>query len=116
MANIPPSFRLPFNLPDDVHPAVRDGMRLLFNALTDHDQAITSLKTQLDATQTTATTAATTATATATQVAAIAPVVAATANAQTPAPGGVNDQTGQTSYILQQSDYGGLVIFNSASP
>lgn len=93
-------------------------MRLLFNALTDHDQAITSLKAQLTATNATATTASTTATATATQVAAIAPVVQAQANsnAQTPPAGGVNDQTGNTSYILQQSDYGGLVIFNSVSP
>lgn len=118
MSTNPSSFRLPFTLPEDVHPAVVQAIRYLYNGYTNHEQAFKALNSKVDATTATATTASTTATATATQVATIAPMVQAqaTSNAQTPAAGGVNDQTGNTSYILQQSDYGGLVIFNSASP
>ena len=111
----PPSFRLPFTLGPDVHPEVAAAIRYLYNGFTNHEQAFIAVKSQLDATQSTATTAATTATAVqATVTAAATPK--ANANAATPPAGGVNDQTGATSYILQQSDYGGLVIFNSASP
>lgn len=115
MSTNPPSLRLPFTLPEDVHPAVVQAIRYLFNGYTNHEQAFKALNAKVTETQTTATAASTTATATATQVATIAPMVAATSNAQTPPAGGVNDQTGNTAYILQQGDYGGLVIFNSAS-
>ena len=98
MSTNPPSFRLPFTLPDDVHPAVKDAFRVLFNGLSDHEQAFVALNAKVNALPTTTATSTTT---TVTHPAVI---------------GGVNDQSSQTSYQLQQSDYGGLVILNSSLP
>ena len=111
MSTPSPSFRLPVNFPSDVHPAVKDAFRLVFQALNDHEQAFVAVNSKI-ATPAATTTAPTVTTPTVT-VSTTGPQVP---SSQAVPVGGVNDQTGATSYILQQSDYGGLVIMNSGSP
>lgn len=100
-ANQPPSFRLPFTLADDVHPDVRAGLRYLFNGHLDLNSAVAALVPKV---------AANTA-----GVTNITNNVTATSGGGSTAPtlGGVNAQTG-TSYTTQQSDYGGLILIESA--
>jgi hypothetical protein len=97
MSTNPPSFRLPFTLPDDVHPAVKDAIRLLFQGQVNHEQAFKVLNDKVNALPTAASLSTTTNT---TQAQVI---------------GGVNDQSSQASYQMQQSDYGGLVIINNGA-
>ena len=111
MSTPSPSFRLPVNFPSDVHPAVKDAFRLVFQALNDHEQAFVAVNSKI------ATPAATTTTPTVTTPT----VTVSTTGPQVPSsqavqPGSVNDQSGATSYILQQSDYGSLVKMSSSSP
>lgn len=78
----------------------------LYSAVNDHDQAIVTLKSQLTA----AITAAKSATATNT--------VTTVTNAVTlfPGIGRVNNQTGATTYTVQSSDNGVLLLVDDASP
>ena len=107
-----PSFRLPqaFDIPSHIEhegmkipfpKAVRDNIRMLFNGMTDSQQAFASLKDQLETLKS--------------QVAATIPGAAAAPAAAGPTPGGVNDQSGAAAVTTQSSDYGGLVVVNNAS-
>ncbi len=49
MANQPTSFRLPFTLPEDVHPAVKDALRLTYQGVVDLNQAIRALVPKVNA-------------------------------------------------------------------
>lgn len=48
--NPPTSFRLPFNLPDEVHPAVKDALRLTYQGVKDANDAVVALAPQSGAT------------------------------------------------------------------
>lgn len=99
----PTTFRFPFELKDQP-PEVRDAHRYAFSGLLDLNQAIASLKTQVDSAKSVATkAAATTNTVTTTVVSILAGL------------GTINDQTGQTSYVTQTQDGGALLILNDAS-
>lgn len=78
--------------------------RLLFNTANDHDQAITTLKQQLD--EAVATKSINTTTTITKEV----------LTTQFPGLGSYNDQTGVTAYTIQSSDNGILLIVNDASP
>lgn len=101
----PTSFRLPFTLPEDVHPAVKDGMRLLFQGVLDNTQAITALKGQGIVPTTPVTT--------------VTPLVSGGGGGSS-APstiGTVNLQPNppaSTAYTTAQSDFGGLIVVQSA--
>jgi hypothetical protein len=98
------SFRLPFTMSKDIHPDVVAACRYLFNGNVDLNQAIVALNSKVEA-NTTAIAAVPTATTTTT-----------TSGGSTGgSAGSVNDQTGNTSYILQQSDFGGIIVINTAS-
>jgi hypothetical protein len=101
MSTNPPSFRLPFALKDtfsdDVHPEVQEAIRNInhairysFNGVTDLQSAIPVLKASIPEASTAGATGA------------------ATGNVI----GATNDQTGQTAYTVQNSDYGALVVVN----
>jgi hypothetical protein len=49
MPNQPTSFRYPFSLPDDVHPGVRDALRLTFNGVKDLNDAVRKLNAKVGA-------------------------------------------------------------------
>ena len=106
----PPSFRIPFEsqisaLPPE-HQLV---IRTQWNSITDLQQAIPILKSQLDAVKSTATATAATVTKTAsTPTQTIVQQIVANQ-------GYLNNQSGQTSYQTRQSDYGGFVLINSTS-
>lgn len=102
-ANQPPSFRLPFALGEDVHPQVAAGLRYLFNGHLDLNSAIAALAPKVAANTAGVTNVTNNITST------------GGGGGGTPAPtlGGVNPQTG-TSYTTQQSDYGGLILIESA--
>lgn len=102
-ANQPTSFRYPFKHSD---PETDQMGRLLFNGTLDLNNAIRSLTNKFNALK--ATPAGTTTTTT-TQGG------GGGGGSISPSVGGVNDQTGNTSYILQQTDFGGLVILNTPS-
>lgn len=109
MSSNPPSFRLPFTLSPDVHPDVVAGLRYTFNKALDLDQAILALHGQVGALQKAQAAAGTTIINTVT-------TGGGPGGGTTPSVGGVNDQTGQTAYTLQQTDFGGIVVLNAASP
>lgn len=106
----PPSFRFPFEISGKVHPEVEKAIRWAFNGLTNHEQAFAALNTKVNAATPTTSTVSTPATATTT-------AENVTINEPGTVTGGVvNNQTGVTSYIIQQSDNAGLVVLNDASP
>jgi hypothetical protein len=104
----PTSFRLPFQLPTEdqnsgVHPMVAMAIRYAFSGLVDANNAIAALNTK------------------------VAPAVAAAAAGESTQTGGgsetinanvggVNNQSGLTSYTIQSSDFGALIICDTASP
>lgn len=101
--SITPSFRLPFTLPDDVHPAVAQAMRYCFNGLVDVNQAIKALKSQQTTTAATTTTTSTAA-------------ASSGGGSTTPTTiGDVNQQAG-TSYTTQESDFGALIVVQGTTP
>jgi len=106
-ANQPTSFRFPFALPEDVHSGVKDALRLTYQGVKDANDAIRALNTKVNTIQSVP---AATTTPTTTQAA------GGGGGGTSPSLGGVNDQTGNTAYTLQQSDFGGIVVLNTASP
>lgn len=99
-----PSFRLPSKIPSGVvHPTVKKAIENNVNGLVDVNQAIASLKAQVDAAKTTA--AATTSTNT----------VITVQSTQFPGIGTVNDESGQTIYATMSSDNGALIVLDDAS-
>jgi hypothetical protein len=108
MPNNPPSFRLPLNLPSDVHPAVADALRNQDDAITDLQQAIPALKSSITAANPTTSNTPTVTPATTSETVVI----------PTPAQnviGVVNDQSGKTAYTTKLSDYGAFIILDDAS-
>lgn len=49
MPNQPPSFRFPFALPQEVHPAVKDALRLTYQGVVDLNQAIKAISPKVNA-------------------------------------------------------------------
>jgi len=105
----PISLRYPFELRDQP-PEVVQAHRYAFQGLVDVNQAISSLKSQLDAVSKTQTGASATAgvTTNTTSTITIEDILAGL--------GTVNDQTGNTSYTTQTGDAGALLVLNDASP
>lgn len=106
MSTNPPSFRLPFILPDGdedakVHPAVAQAIRYCFNGLLDINQAIPLLKTQIGA-ATASTASSTTNTVTA----------GGGTSSSSSGAGTVNQQS--ANYTLQSSDFGALIVMSGA--
>jgi hypothetical protein len=96
-----PSNRYPYQHPD---PHTDNGFRLLFNANTDVQQAITALNAKVVSLTSQVTTATT---------------VVTTTKASTPSTGGsfpvnVNEQTAD--YVIQQTDVAGLNYFTGTGP
>jgi hypothetical protein len=98
---------MPFTLPDDVHPDVRNAVTQQMKSIVDLNQAIVALKTQVDAK---------------TQV--ITKVTTTSSSGGTPSPptpfpfpglGGINDQTGNTTYTVASTDNGIFMIFGAGS-
>lgn len=105
-ANQPTSFRYPFNLAGKVHPEAEGAIRYAFSGLKDLNDAVRSLSNKINAIPATPAAAAATTT-----------IVAGGSSAfPNPSAGAVNDQTNQTAYTIQQSDYGALILLNDASP
>lgn len=107
MSNNPTSFRFPFALPDDIHPAVKDALRLTYQGVKDLNDAIVALVPKVG----TGTTQA----------------VSQTTVIQTGSGGGggggggssstlgvVNPQT--AAYTIQQTDFGAMVLLSGAGP
>jgi hypothetical protein len=103
MSTNPPSFRLPFALKDDfsedVHPEVQEALRAInhairysFNGLVDVSQAVPVILSKIPA--------------------ASGPGTAGAGSGNVI--GQTNDQTGQSAYTVQDSDYGALVVVNNA--
>jgi hypothetical protein len=90
----------------EIDPRVSVHLQRLYPAINDHDAAIVTLKSQLNA----AITAAKTATSTSTVVTVTSAVTAF------PGIGTVNDQTGAVAYTTQTSDNGALLLLRDASP
>lgn len=107
MSSNPTSFRLPPNLEGKAEPEIVEAIGYHDDAITDLQQAIPSLKGQIDALKTTTTgTAATTQNIT---------TAAENIVIQPETIGTVNNQTGNTAYATQQSDYGAFILLNDAS-
>jgi hypothetical protein len=119
MSSNPTSFRYPPNIEGKADPQVVQTIQDHDDAILDLQQAIPVLKSQITALQKTGTTSTTTTTSNASS---------ATTNGVTPSQasaiatqaiqstlGLANPQTG-TSYTPLQSDYGGIVTLNNASP
>jgi len=105
----PVSFRFPFEISGKAAPEIEQAIRYHSQGLLDLNQAIASLKTQIDA-KTTSTSSATTTEVVsgASSSTVIQSILAAL--------GTVNDQTGTTAYSVGSSDNGILLILNDASP
>ncbi len=103
----PVSMRYPFELKEQPH-EVQQAHRYAFQGLVDLNQAIASLKTQIDAIPTSTSSTGNSTTATNTSTVTIEDLLSGL--------GTVNDQTGATAYTTQTSDAGALLILNDASP
>jgi hypothetical protein len=124
MANNPTSFRYPFDTdPEGATDekrwkrAVHQAIRYAFSGLKDLNDAIPVLKgSATPTTPATTTTAPVTGTAATPTTGTGVPTTPKTSPpAATSTIGTVNDQTGQTGYTLQNTDYGALVILNNAA-
>jgi hypothetical protein len=109
-----PSFRFPFSAQlADQSNGVKEVHRNTWNAITDLNQAIASLKGQIPA----ASAATTTATATTSTTAGVTSFNAQSgAISYAPGLGYVNNQSGVTAYVLAATDNGILLVLNDASP
>lgn len=101
----PISVRYPFELRDQPHEVVQ-AHRFAFQGLVDLNQAIASLKGQIDKIKTGTTTTVTAAGSTSIVV----------NGSNFPGLGAVRDETGSTSYTIIGADNGILLILNDASP
>lgn len=97
------------NLIGKIHPEAEQVVRLQFDALQDHDDAIVALNAKIAALQTSVTTTIET-------VVAAAVVPTPPKNPEWPYLGVVNNQTGQATYTVQTTDNGSLVILNGTTP
>jgi hypothetical protein len=109
MSNSPTSFRFPFQLPEgdetaQVHPLVAQAIRYSFSGIIDLQNAIEKLNTKV-APAVKAAAAASTAT-----------TAGGSSTSFTVNVGGVNDQSGNVSYALAQSDFGAIIIVDTSSP
>lgn len=100
-----PSFRYPYTFPDDVHPAVKNAMRLTFQGIDDLNQAIAKLVPKVNAN--------------ATAVATVTKVTTLTAASGGSVPstiGAVNLQPNLTpgAYTPVSSDLGALLVVQSS--
>ena len=96
-------------IPESVPQDVALQLRLLYDGINDHDQAITTQQSQLGNLNSMVTAAAAAGTSTASTV--TVTQIVGFANL-----GVVNDQTGQIAYTVQGTDSGSLVVLNDASP
>ena len=106
MSTNPTSFRFPLNLQGKAHEDVVEAIQYHDDAITDLQQAIPKLKSQINGTIATA-------------AAAGANVVGGASEAITQIIanfGFVNNQTGNVSYTTLQSDFGGLIVLDDPSP
>ncbi len=107
MSRNPTTFRYPFALPEDVHPQVKNALRLTYQGVFDLNQGIAALKKQVDAKSTVAQ-------AVTNQIT----QVTGGGGGSTPFPpfGNVNLQPGLTpgAYTLAQTDFAGLILVNSS--
>jgi len=104
MSTNPLNLRYPFELRNQP-PEVVQAHRYAFQGILDLNQAIKSLKSQLDAKTTSSTTTVSGGSS------------STTINGSSfPGQGGVNDQTGNTTYTTVTNDNGILLILNDASP
>lgn len=97
-----PSFRQTFTL-SGKDPELENAVEFCFNGLVTHEQAFAKIGTSKTAAATSSTTTETVQTSTENTV-----VITSTI-------GMVNDQTGNTVYATQQSDYGGFILLSDAS-
>ena len=114
MSTIPPlnlpSFRIAFESQiASLPPEIQTVHRSTFNALTDVYQSITALNNKVESVKSSTTAAAT---PTVTNVTTSSETIIQVASTIL---GTVNDQTSETSYTTQQSDYGALIVFDDAS-
>jgi hypothetical protein len=108
MSNLVPSFRYPVHIPHgSADPTVIDAIGYHDDAITDLQQAIPELKSQIEAVKA----GTTTSTSTTPNVSTSSETVVTAANVI----GLVNSQTGLTSYTTQQSDYGAEIQLNDSS-
>lgn len=107
MSTLTPSFRLPLNIEGKAEPEVIEAIGYHDDAITDLQQAIPSLKSQIEALKTSTS-------ATSSTVEDIS-TTAETIIVNSSTIGMVNDQTGNTVYATQQSDYGAFITLNDAS-
>jgi hypothetical protein len=105
MATLTPTPRYWPSLGGKCEPEVEQSVRLLFNAVNDHENAIINLKAQM-----TTAPATSTSTNTSETIAVAEPASTSTASITL---GGVNNQTG-TSYQLVPTDNGGIVTLANA--
>jgi hypothetical protein len=115
----PTSFRYPVNIHGKADPDVVDAINYHDDAITDLQQAIPSLKGQIESLKTStspagASSISSTATASVTQAQAAAIASVQAQAAISTSFGLVNNQTG-TAYTPQNSDYGGLIVLNNAA-
>jgi hypothetical protein len=104
MPNNPTSFRYPLRIPAGTHPDIAETLQNHDDAITDLQQAIPELKSQIAAATAAATNTTTNATNESQTVVVGNNVV-----------GTVNNQTGVTTYITEPLDYGSFIILSSTS-
>lgn len=109
MAVNPTSFRYPFALKDQP-PEVKQAHLFAFNGLLDVNQAIASMKTQIETLKSGTTAAAAAAAET------VQNITSETVIVESNTIGFLNNQSGNTAYTTQQADYGSFILLNDASP
>jgi len=106
-ANQPTSFRYPFALPEDIHPQIKNALRLTYQGVKDLNDAIVALTPKVNAN-----------TASVKTVIQSVAIAGSSPPASFPVFGKVNLQPNLTpgAYTTVQSDLAGLVVVNSAIP
>lgn len=105
-----PAFRRPNTIPHGAaHDSVRSAIQSHDNSITDLNQAVASLKTQINDLTPSSSSSSGTATNTATSTESIT-------NVTTISGGVVNDQTGVTAYTTANSDNGALLLLGDTDP
>jgi hypothetical protein len=108
MSSNPVSFRFPFEVQiASLPPEVQMVHRTTWNAILDLQGAVPLLKSQIDANKTAVASATSSTNTTSSSESTV--IVTTTI-------GMVNDQTGQTTYATQQTDYGAFILFGDTSP
>ena len=107
----PPSFRRPLNVDGKDPKQVAYAIRTLSNIVLDHMQAFSALGKSAGTAATSTTPSAAGVTGATQQI-----IQQTVINQAAPLAGFENNQAGVTAYTTQQSDYGGYVLLNDASP